>query len=153
MTKGRETMNCPKCGSPNAEGATLCRECGAPLPVQQPRQSAAYEPRATQAYAPPARATSNTALASLICGILGWSLLPLIGSVLAIVLGHMAKNEIKASGGTLGGDGLATIGLILGYGSIALALLGAIIGTILALFFGLALPFGLLGCGLCSSLG
>lgn len=58
---------------------------------------------------------SSLALTSLITGILGWTILPLLGSVAAIITGHLGKNEIKESRGTLTGNGMATTGLILGY--------------------------------------
>lgn len=70
----------------------------------------------------PALPTSNMALASLILGILGWTIVPTIGAIAAIITGHMAKNEIKNSGGTLGGDGMATAGLVMGYANIAIGL-------------------------------
>jgi hypothetical protein len=38
-----------------------------------------------------------------------------IGSILAIIFGHIARSEIKKSNGKLTGDGLALAGLILGY--------------------------------------
>lgn len=79
-----------------------------------------YSPPSYQA--PPARPSSNMALASLILGILGWTVMPGIGSVAAIVTGHLAKSEIKNSMGTLDGDGMATAGLVLGYASIVLGL-------------------------------
>jgi hypothetical protein len=58
---------------------------------------------------------STLAIASLITGILGFTLLPTVGSIIAIITGHMAKNEIKKSGGLLTGNGLANAGLVLGY--------------------------------------
>ena len=64
--------------------------------------------------------TSTLALVSLVSGILGWSLVPVIGGIVAVVTGHKAKREIRASGGRLGGDGMATIGLVLGYASFVL---------------------------------
>jgi hypothetical protein len=69
---------------------------------------------------PPVKPNSNLALASLILGILGWTIIPMLGSIAAIVTGHMAKNEIKSSMGQLGGDGMATAGLVLGYAGIAI---------------------------------
>lgn len=66
-------------------------------------------------YAPP---NSIMAVVSLVAGILGWVVLPLISSLVAVVTGHMAKNEIRNSGGRIAGDGLATAGLILGYSSL-----------------------------------
>ena len=68
--------------------------------------------------------TSTLAIVSLVSGIVSWVMLPLIGSIVAIITGHMAKGEIKRSRGILTGDGLATAGLILGYLQIALGLCG-----------------------------
>lgn len=68
---------------------------------------------------PPAKPNSNMALASLILGILGWTLAPGLASIAAIITGHMAKKEIKDSTGQLSGDGMATAGLIMGYASVA----------------------------------
>lgn len=72
--------------------------------------------------APPAKPNSTMALASLILGILGWTIAPGLASIAAIITGHMAKNEIKASMDQLGGDGMATAGLIMGYASVAIVL-------------------------------
>jgi hypothetical protein len=55
------------------------------------------------------------AVISLISGIISWFLLPVIGGIIAVITGHMAKKEIRESMGRLTGDGLATAGLILGY--------------------------------------
>ena len=54
---------------------------------------------------------SPLALTSLITGILGWTILPLLGSITAIITGHLGKKEIKESHGALTGDGMATTGL------------------------------------------
>lgn len=73
---------------------------------------------------------SPLALTSLITGILGWTILPLLGSIAAIITGHLGKKEIKESHGALTGDGMATTGLILGYiqiGFIVLSLIAVII--------------------------
>ncbi|MBI3158667.1 MAG: DUF4190 domain-containing protein [Chloroflexi bacterium] len=77
-----------------------------------------------QPYQTPPVQNSTLAMVSLIAGIAGWSLVPLIGSIVAVITGHMAKKEIRESNGMLGGDGMATVGLILGYASIGLAALG-----------------------------
>jgi hypothetical protein len=68
--------------------------------------------------------TSTLAIVSLVSGIVSWFLLPLIGPIVAVITGHMAKREIKASAGTLTGDGLATVGLVLGYAQLALLICG-----------------------------
>jgi len=69
---------------------------------------------------PPTKPNSNIALASLILGILGWTVMPGLASIAAIVTGHMAKKEIKESMGQLGGDGMAVAGLVMGYASVAI---------------------------------
>jgi len=51
------------------------------------------------------------AIVSLISGILGWTLLPFLGSIVAVITGHKAKKEIRNSMGQLGGDGMTTISL------------------------------------------
>ncbi len=58
--------------------------------------------------------TSGMAIASLISGILGWVLLPIIGSIVAIVLGFSARKETRAIPPCATGDGMATAGIILG---------------------------------------
>ena len=59
--------------------------------------------------------TSTMAVFSLVLGILSWILLPFIASLGAVITGHMARRELRASGGRLTGEGLALAGLILGY--------------------------------------
>lgn len=82
---------------------------------------------------PVARDTSALAIVSLIFGILGWSFLPLLGSVVAIVTGHLARSEIRRAHQRPQGDGLAVAGLVLGYAALASALLFV---TALLVFFG-----------------
>lgn len=70
------------------------------------------------------RQTSTTAVLSLVFGILGWVALPLIGSIVAIICGHVARAEIRrAPIGSIDGDGLAVAGLVLGWLPIAFILL------------------------------
>ena len=78
------------------------------------------------AYAPPSLAaatavpTNPLAIASLVLGILWlWG----IGSILAIIFGVIAKNQIEASGGAQQGRGLAIAGIILGCATLGLFLL------------------------------
>ena len=67
--------------------------------------------------------TSGTAIASLSFGVLSWVVLPFIGAILAVVLGHSARKEIgRAPPGTIEGDGMAIAGLILGWAHLALFL-------------------------------
>lgn len=70
--------------------------------------------------------TSTLSLTSLIMGILGWFFLPIVGAIIAVITGHLAKKEIRESKGLLGGDGIATAGLVLGYSNIALGVCGCL---------------------------
>jgi hypothetical protein len=46
-----------------------------------------------------------------------------LGSIGAVVLGHMAKRQIAASNGSQTGEGLATAGLAIGYIGIGILLI------------------------------
>jgi hypothetical protein len=80
-------------------------------------------PPATQAVAPleagqtSAGQTSGKALASLITGIFGLPFFP--AAIVAIILGHISRSEIRKSNGRLQGAGMALAGLIFGYAGIA----------------------------------
>lgn len=140
-------MICPRCGADNDEGQ-FCYNCGTRLeqprpapPVQSPpaydMSQAAPQPFPIQhqqagygnAYAPATLPNSTTATVSLILGIVAWFALPLIGAIGAVICGHIARNEIRQSGGRIGGDGMALAGLILGYLQISLVAL-AICGMV-----------------------
>ncbi len=88
---------------------------------------------------PPIR-TSGTAIASLIFGIVTWVGLPVVGALVAVICGHIARAEIRRMPpGTIEGDGMAIAGLILGYVQLALCLLGILLFIgILVLGFGVA---------------
>ena len=87
----------------------------------------------SQGFAQPVPQTSTLAIVSLIAGIATWIFLPLVGALIAIVTGHMAKKEIRASMGRLTGDGLATAGLVLGYMQIILVVIPVCLIVFLAL--------------------
>lgn len=72
----------------------------------------------------PAQPTSSMAILSLIAGILGITFFPIVGSIIAVITGPMARKEIRESGGALGGEGLATAGMVLGWVGIGLTVLG-----------------------------
>ncbi len=80
-----------------------------------------------------AKETSVLAITSLVCGILGWTLLPWLGSVVAVITGHMARKEIRLNPATKEGDGLALAGLIMGWSMIIVSIVSVIIAI---LFFG-----------------
>ena len=82
---------------------------------------------------PAPRQTSTLAILALVAGILGWTLLPFLGSLGGIIFGHMARGEIRRSNGQLDGDGLAVTGLVLGWINVMLAVL---LVLVIFMFFG-----------------
>lgn len=78
--------------------------------------------------------TEPLAITSLVLGILGMSFLPVLGSLLAVVFGHMALRDIRVSRGALTGRGLALAGLILGYAVVIAAIIAAL-AVVTWLFF------------------
>lgn len=119
-------MPCTFCDAPLPAGARYCSQCGVSvgpgevgdLPIGYekilPVGGMADKPEYHLDQRSPA-ATSTTAVLSLVFGVSAWTLLPIIGAVLAVVAGHQARREIDNSGGALEGHGLATTGLALGY--------------------------------------
>ncbi len=86
---------------------------------------------------------STLAIIALVAGILGVTFFPLIGSIVAVIAGPKAKREIDESGGTLGGESLAQIGMILGWIGLALSLVGCCVAFGLFGFSFMMLMFGL----------
>jgi len=80
------------------------------------------------------RPNSSMAIVSLVAGILGITFFPLLGSIVALITGYAARKEIQESAGALGGDGMATAGLVMGWIGIGLSVIGLCIGCA---FFGL----------------
>lgn len=91
---------------------------------------------------PPAyRTTSAMAVVSLVFGIAAWCMLPVVGAIVAIVCGHLARGEIRRSQGQQEGDGLAIAGLVLGYVQLAFGVV-LVLFAIAALLLGLSIGFG-----------
>src|SRR5690606_41682228 len=68
-----------------------------------------------------APSTSGLAVTSLVTGILGWLMFPVLASLVAVITGHIARSEIRRSAGSIDGDGIALAGLILGWSNLGLA--------------------------------
>ena len=116
---------CPYCTQAIQDDALVCPFCKLSLPAAPgappPPPPGTYQTPAPMQPGLPGDAypmgqpqTSGKAIASLVCGIVGW-IIPFVGPVVAIVLGHLSLSEIKKSGGRLKGDGMAIAGLVLGY--------------------------------------
>ena len=127
-------MFCNHCGASNIEGAKFCAHCGqAMMAASMGIATAVHEaaelrrPQAATTsiagfgpYHPPpppvVQTNSGKAIASLISGVIGLLTLVLfIPGVIAVVLGHIARGDIRRSQGRLKGDGMALTGLIMGY--------------------------------------
>jgi hypothetical protein len=69
-------------------------------------------------YPPPPRRTNGLAIAAMVLGIVWvyW-----IGSILALVLGYIARKQIRERGES--GDGMAIAGIVLGWVGVGLLVL------------------------------
>ena len=77
----------------------------------------------------PAARTNGYAIASLACGLAQFAFGPL-ATIPAIVLGHMARSQIKRSGAQ--GAGVALAGLVLGWGAVILGIVVIAVGLAIA---------------------
>ena len=64
--------------------------------------------------------TSTLATISMIAGILGFLMLPVIGSIVAIWTGYEARKETRSVPPKATGDGMATAGIVMGWIQIGL---------------------------------
>ena len=145
--------NCSMCAAENPDEAVFCSTCGSafapagaeeggapPPPPPYATPHTQYPPGGHQPGAPSppnqyryvSQVTNGKATASLVLGIIGLVACPIICSVLAIILGYSARNEIAASGGWQTGESSATAGIVLGWIGIALVVLGGIVWAIIA---------------------
>lgn len=109
---------------------------GVPLSEFIPGPDALVTPPLAPSVAHGPSRVSGLAIASLVVGILWFYWL---GSVLALVLGYMAKREIDASRGALTGRGFAVAGIVLGWIGVGIFSLLMLV-TILAGFAVSSLP-------------
>ncbi|MCX7855039.1 MAG: DUF4190 domain-containing protein [Anaerolineae bacterium] len=113
------------------------------------QQYGPYTPPPSYGYPPPSPPTNGLAIASLVLSLLGLiGVLPLLGTVLGLIFGYSARNQIAQSRGTQGGEGLAKAGIIIGWVTLGIWALG----ICAAIIFGVAVPGGLASCALCSDL-
>lgn len=100
-------MFCQQCGQQNTPGSAFCASCGGPLGAPGMQQPMMHP-----------QATSGLAIAGFVCAFLC--------SILGLILSIMAKSEIAKSNGRLGGEGLATAGIVI-----------SIVGMVIGLIYGL----------------
>ena len=87
---------CANCGNQISELAASCPECGHPAG----RGAAPYA----------AARTEGTAIASLVLGIAGFVICPIVCHILAVVLGNQARTKIR-NDPSLDGEPLARAGI------------------------------------------
>src|SRR5712691_12936101 len=68
--------------------------------------------------------TPPVAIWSLILAVLSFTCGWLFTAIPAVLCGHIARSKIRKSGGTVGGKGIATAGLILGYIALVIGAMG-----------------------------
>jgi Domain of unknown function (DUF4190)/N-terminal domain of toast_rack, DUF2154 len=139
-------MECPNCG--RETDSKFCPDCGAPLPdaTEEPTVAGAGEAPGPTPPAPPTPPppppprptstrpkTSGFAIASLVMGILGFTCLFILGSVLAIIFGFIARSDIRQSKGAKSGTGMATAGIVLGI--VMLALVALFVAVVIPITF------------------
>jgi len=103
-------MFCANCGKDLSPQAPACPQCGHP----------------TVARGATSRTPDGYAIASLACAIGGLTVIPLIGSILGVVLGGVARKRIQQDP-SLDGDALAKAGVIIGWVGLALWILGILL--------------------------
>lgn len=65
--------------------------------------------------------TSGLATVSMITGILGFVMAPVLCSIIAIITGYQARKETRSVPPRASGDGMATAGIVMGWIQIGLA--------------------------------
>ncbi len=109
--------------SPNSEPGQMGNPAGVPIPPIPPIPPAPnagqYYPN--QGYAPE-KPNEKNAVMAMVFGIIGLAACGLVAPV-GWVMGSKSRKAIKESNGTLGGEGMATAGMICGIiGTVFLAL-------------------------------
>lgn len=104
---------CENCGQSISDLAAACPNCGHP---QRKPGSAGFGGKRVE----------GTAIASLILGIAGFLVCPVVTSILAIIFGNQAKAKIAADP-SLEGESMANAGVILGWVGVGLAIAVAVI--------------------------
>jgi hypothetical protein len=110
---------CENCGHEISDAALACPSCGHPQ-------------RRFGGIVLSSGRVEGTAIASLILGIAGFLVCPLVLHILAIILGNQAKAKIAADP-SLEGDALAKAGVILGWVGVGVAVAGGVAFLIFAL--------------------
>lgn len=103
-------QTCPRCSASIQDGVSFCPSCGNSMSASMAAGSlpAPVNPVGPTAYTNQPE-TSGKAIASLVCGIMCYVILPFFAAIPAIVLGHIALSDIKKSAGRLKGQGMDSL--------------------------------------------
>jgi thiol:disulfide interchange protein len=119
---------CPFCGTEVEPSATFCGNCGAAIeqkPVQTPppAQTQAYTHGTQPTYQPAPTKSVETEVEGIIGLVLSVlsciGVLPLIGSIVGVILGHISRRKSKSP--------MGTIALVAGYLGIAVYIIVPVI--------------------------
>lgn len=115
---------CTNCGLQTAVQAASAGPAGAaPQQAVAPVQAGYVPVVAVPQQAP----TENMAVVSMVLGILSMVAFSILAGIPAIIIGKQSRDNIRASNGRLSGDGMAQAGIIMGWVSVALVIIGAIV--------------------------
>lgn len=120
---------CSHCRAANRRGILVCISCGQRLPridLPPDRIRAVAWPGPEILRAAPLVRPSAFAVAALVAALLAWSVLPLLGAGLAVVLALRAQEDVRVARGALAGKPLIRAALWLGGGQLALALIAGV---------------------------
>jgi uncharacterized membrane protein YjgN (DUF898 family) len=135
-------MFCFKCGTAMPDDAKSCPNCGTPAPatsgaITPPPAPGSVSPGSALPVVAPqyvVAPTEDKAVISMILGILSLVSFSILAGIPAIILGKMSRNNIRASSGRLGGEGMATAGIVMGWVSVALLGLGVLVVLAIIIF-------------------
>ncbi len=124
------SLSCARCGAQNPNDSQFCQNCGSSLSVRESAQLSVKSPSSSNTITISEKRTSGFAIASLVLGILGWTFIPIVSSIIAIIFGAIGISRTKP-GSNIQGRGMAIAGLVLG--SVALFIGIIIIAVIIFL--------------------
>ena len=78
--------------------------------------------------------SSSLATVSMVMGILGFTFLPLVATIVALITGYAARKETRSVPPRASGDGMATAGIVMGWIQVGLAVVGFVCFVALMVF-------------------